>query len=60
MFMLEFRKQPHEEGVELLVGSILQIAVDSGSEAHANPFKMVKQFLNEMKSETSLLLRRWT
>ena len=50
MFMLELGKPPREEGDELCVGSILQIAVDSGSEVHAIPYKMVRQFVNEMKS----------
>ena len=32
-------------------------SVNSGSEVHGIPFKLVKQYVEEMKSETSLLLR---
>ena len=56
MFMLEFLKAPREED-ELRVGSTLQIAVDSGSEVHAMPYKLVKHFVEEMKSDTMMLLR---
>ena len=37
MFMLEFGKSSSRTEDELRVGSILQIAVDSGSEVHAIP-----------------------
>ena len=56
MFMLEFLKSPREDD-ELRVGSTLQIAVDSGSEVHAMPYKLVKHFVEEMKSDTMMLLR---
>ena len=56
MFMLEFGKSSSRTEDEVCVGSILQIAVDTGSEVHANPYKMMRQFVSEM-SETSLLLR---
>ena len=56
MFMLESARSSTDEG-ELHIGSKMMIAIDSGSEVHAIPFKLVKQYIEEMKSETSLLLR---